>query len=282
MMETVGVIGLGLLGTAIAERLLAASYPVRVYNRTREKAQALIDRGAVWCDNPLTSCRTIVTCLYTTETVRAVLAQLGQPQAGQTIIDTTTGNPEQTSALAQQLDARNVDYLECPIAGSSDQTRRGESLAIVAGRREPFAIHETLIQAFAPRAYYVGSWGNAARMKLVNNLILGLNRAALAEGLAFAAGMGIPTADALAVLQQGNARSVAMDLKGQKMVERDFSTQAKLSQHLKDVRLILEQADAAGITLPLSEIHRQLLQRLEDAGLGELDNSAIIEAYRSQ
>lgn len=278
-MEPVGVIGLGLLGTAIAERLLAAPYPVHVYNRTREKADPLIERGAVWCDNPLATCPVVVTCLYTTETVCEVLDQLGGPRSQQTLIDTTTGDPEQTQALGERSSGCGVDYLECPIAGSSDQTRRGEALAIVAGRREVFQAHELLIRSFAPRAYHVGSWGNAARMKLVNNLILGLNRVALAEGLAFAAAMKIPPADALEVLQQGNARSVAMDLKGRKMVEGDFTTQAKLSQHLKDVRLILAQAEAAGLSLPFSNLHRQMLQFLEDAGMGELDNSAIIEAY---
>jgi len=184
--------------------------------------------------------------------------------------------------LGRRLAARGVDYLETPIAASSDQTRRGEALAMVAGERAAFEAARGVLQAIAPRSFYVGAWGNAGRMKLVNNLIIGLNRVALAEGLAFAQALGIPKSDAVAVLREGNAHSVAMDVKGRKMAEEDFSTQAKLSQHLKDVRLILEQARQAACPLPFSELHRRILEQLEEAGHGELDNSAIIKAYEQR
>jgi 3-hydroxyisobutyrate dehydrogenase-like beta-hydroxyacid dehydrogenase len=128
--------------------------------------------------------------------------------------------------------------------------------------------------------FHVGPCGSAAKMKLISNLVLGLNRAALAEGLAFAEAIGIPPAAALPVLTGSMAYSRAMDVKGRKMIERDFSVQARLSQHLKDVRLMLRAAAKAGMTLPLSDVHRQLMERAEAAGLGDLDNSAIIEIIR--
>lgn len=274
-----GVIGLGLLGTALAERLIGAGFSVKLWNRTREKAQPLIELGGCWSDNPLAECHRVVICLYTTDIVEQTLEQLGGLQSGQILVDTTTGDPSQTEALGRRLAERGVHYLETPIAGSSDQTRRGEAMAMVAGERSAYESAADILRAIAPRSYFVGTWGNAARMKLVNNLILGLNRVALAEGLAFAESIGISKADALTVLKEGNARSVAMDLKGRKMVEQDFSTQAKLSQHLKDVRIILDQAAQSGTSLPFSELHCQVLEQLETAGYGELDNSAIIKAY---
>jgi 3-hydroxyisobutyrate dehydrogenase-like beta-hydroxyacid dehydrogenase len=277
--QPIGVIGLGLLGSALAERLLEAGFALRVHNRTREKAAPLEERGAVWSDNPLRDCQQVVICLYTTEIVEATLEQLGGLKAGQVLVDTTTGDPSQTEALGRRLAAEGIHYLETPIAASSDQTRRGEALAMVAGQREAFEAARGVLQAIAPRSFYVGPWGNAGRMKLVNNLIIGLNRVALAEGLAFAQSIGIQKADALAVLREGNAHSVAMDVKGRKMVEEDFSTQAKLSQHLKDVRLILQQAAQNDCPLPFSELHCRILEQLEEAGHGELDNSAIIKAY---
>jgi 3-hydroxyisobutyrate dehydrogenase-like beta-hydroxyacid dehydrogenase len=106
--------------------------------------------------------------------------------------------------------------------------------------------------------------------------VLGLNRVALAEGLVFARAIGLDPASTLAVLKEGNAHSVVMDTKGRKMVEGDFSLQAKLSQHAKDVRIILEEAARGGTRLPLSQLHLRLLEAAEAAGLGELDNSAII------
>ena len=275
----IGVIGLGLLGTALCERLLAAEYPVFVYNRTREKADPLIARGAQWSDNPLLQCDRVVVSLFTTDIVEKVLDELKSGlRPGQVFVDTTTGDPEQTTALGQRLAVQGIHYLETPIAASSEQTRQGDALAIVAGPEEAFLACHDLFDCLAGKTHYVGHWGSAAKMKLVNNLVLGLNRVALAEGLLFAEAIGIPMQSALDVLKNGNAYSVVMDVKGQKMVEGDFSTQAKLSQHSKDVRLMLTEADRAGIALPMSKLHLQLLEQAESIGLGELDNSAIIQA----
>jgi len=275
----VGVIGLGLLGTALCERLIGAGYPVYVFNRTRDKAEPLIARGARWSDNPLIDCDRLVICLYTTEVVEEVLSQLDEGlRPGQILIDTTTGNPEQTVALGTRLAERGVHYLETPIAASSEQTRRGDAVALVGATDDAYAACGDLFDAIAAKTFHVGPWGSAAKMKLVNNLVLGLNRVALAEGLLFAKAVGIPPAKALDVLKEGNAYSVAMDVKGRQMVERDFPLQAKLAQHAKDVGLILAEANRVGLSLPFSKLHKQLLSEAEAAGLGDEDNSVIIQA----
>jgi 3-hydroxyisobutyrate dehydrogenase-like beta-hydroxyacid dehydrogenase len=281
MSNPVGVIGLGLLGSALAERLIGGGFDVVVFNRTRDKAQRLLRLGARWSENPLADCQHVVICLYTTDVVQDVLGRLRDAmRPGHILIDTTTGDPRQTALLGQRLAADGIHYLESPIAASSQQTRSGEAVAIVAGPMEPYEACRDIFDAIAAKTFHVGqAWGLAARMKLVNNLVLGLNRLALAEGLALARAVGLSPADALEVLKQGNAYSIVMDVKGRKMVERDFSIQAKLSQHLKDVRLMLKEAQLSSIQLPVSELHRKLLEDLERAGYGQDDNSAVIRAY---
>ncbi len=277
--QTVGVIGLGLMGTAISERLLGAGFSVVVYNRTKEKAAGLLGQGAQWADNPLEVCDRVIISLYTTDVVEAVLAGMESAmRPGQMLVDTTTGDPRQTAELAARLAARDVEYLDAPVSGSSEQTRRGEVTAIVGGRRETFDSCRDLLDCFAARSIYAGPSGSGAKMKLVTNLVLGLNRAALAEGLVYAKAIGLEADAALTALMQSMAYSRIMETKGQKMVQGDFQTQARLSQHLKDIRLIL--ADAA-VELPLSETHRRLLEIAERAGYGGEDNSAIIKAYDS-
>jgi 3-hydroxyisobutyrate dehydrogenase-like beta-hydroxyacid dehydrogenase len=279
--KLVGLIGLGLMGTALAERLLEHGYRVAVWNRTRQKADPLLARGAEWSDNPLVSCERVIFSLYTSDAVAQVLEQMQTGlRAGQIVLDTTTGEPAQTEALGKRLAARRVRYLDAPISGSSEQTRRGEATVIASGDRNAFDACDDLWRVIGRRVFYVGPCGNAARMKLISNLVLGLNRAALAEGLAFAEAIGVAPAEALEVLAGSMAYSRAMDVKGRKMVERDFSVQARLSQHLKDVRLILQTAREAGLPLPLAEAHRRLLEQAEAAGLGDLDNSAIVEILR--
>lgn len=278
---SVGIIGLGLMGTALAERLLDAGYAVWVHNRTRQKGEPLLARGARWAENPLAVCDRVLISLYTTDTVEEVLGQLdGGLRPGQILVDTTTGEPEQTMRLGARLAARGVHYLDAPISGSSEQTRRGEATAIVGGPQEAFAACRDLFDCCVQKTIYAGPCGSGSQMKLVSNLVLGLNRAALAEGLVFARALGIDVEAALQVLIGSMAYSRIMDTKGRKMIEGDFRTQARLSQHLKDIRLILDAAAAAGQELPLTETHRRLLEAAEAAGFGDADNSAIIRAFK--
>jgi len=278
--QNVGMIGLGLMGTALTERLIEAGYTVWVHNRTREKAEPLLARGARWADNPLAICDRVLISLYTTDTVEEVLGRLMDGlRPGQILIDTTTGAPEQTARLGARLAERGVQYLDAPISGSSEQTRRGEATAIVGGPRQAFEACRDLLDCCVRETIFAGPCGSGAKMKLVSNLVLGLNRAALAEGIVFAQTLGLGLEAALQVLMNSMAYSRIMDTKGRKMIEGDFRTQARLTQHLKDLRLILEAATVAGQPLPLTDVHRQLLEAAEAAGFGDADNSAVIRAY---
>lgn len=278
--KTIGIVGLGLMGTALTERLLEHGYATTVWNRSREKAEPLLAKGAIWSDNPLRTCNRVIISLYTTDVVEEVLGQMSDGlRAGQILLDTTTGEPNQSAALGARLARHGLHYLDAPISGSSEQTRRGESTILVGGDQESFTACRDLFSCMARTVFHVGPCGCAAKMKLVSNLVLGLNRAALAEGLAFAASIGLDQKAALDVLVGSMAYSRTMDNKGPKMLQSDFSVQARLSQHLKDVQLILDLADACSLALPLSETHRQLLKKCEVEGYGEMDNSAIIRVY---
>ncbi|MCC7374555.1 MAG: NAD(P)-dependent oxidoreductase [Verrucomicrobiales bacterium] len=278
---SIGIVGLGLMGTALAERFLEAGFEVRVWNRTRDKAEGLLTQGAIWSDHPLSDVDCVLISLYTTNVVSAVLDGFAEAwRPGLTLIDTTTGDPGKVEALAARLAGCGVDYLEAPISGSSVQTRRGESTVIVGGTKESFDRWPKLWEIMGARVIRSGEIGSASRMKLISNLVLGLNRAVLAEGLAYAEAIGVKPAAALEVLSASMAYSRAMDVKGRKMVERDYSVQARLSQHLKDVRLILDTAAGAKVPLPFTEVHRTLMERAEAKGLGDLDNSAILEVLR--
>jgi 3-hydroxyisobutyrate dehydrogenase-like beta-hydroxyacid dehydrogenase len=280
--KRISVVGLGLMGTAITERLLEHGWQVFVWNRTREKGGPLTSLGARWTDDPFGESNRILISLYTSDVVKDVLHQMRNSlRSGQIIVDTTTGEPQQSAAMSAELAARQIDYLDAPISGSSEQTRRGEATTMVGGSRGAFDACADLWTVLGQNVFYVGSSGSAAKMKLISNLVLGLNRAVLAEGLAFASAINVDKAAALEILRGSMAYSRAMDVKGQKMIDGDFRVQARLSQHLKDVRLILEAASSGGLTLPFSQVHATLLAQAEAMGLGDLDNSAIIQAIEN-
>ncbi|MFM8726471.1 MAG: NAD(P)-dependent oxidoreductase [Planctomycetaceae bacterium] len=279
----IGVIGLGLMGTAITERLLQFGWQPHIWNRSPEKIGPLAERGAIPSNNPIADCRRVIISLYSSDVVEQVLGQfLPALQAGQILIDTTTGSPEFSEQLAARLQQSGAALLDAPISGSSEQTRRGEACVIVGGEPDIFQQCRNLWPVLGSSVFHVGCSGSAARMKLVTNLVLGLNRAALAEGLVYAASQGISPSAALEVLRGSAAYSRQMDTKGAKMIAADYSVQARLSQHLKDVRLIVETAAAAGLSLALTNAHQQLLEQAETLGFGASDNSAVLEAIRAR
>jgi len=281
--RTIGIVGLGLMGTALTERFLEAGWLPYIWNRSPEKAKALTDKGAVWSDDPLAECSQVIISLYSGDVVDEVLTRFQNSlHPEQMLIDTTTGDPKQAVARAARLRQLRVSYADAPISGSSEQTRRGEAVVMVGCDTEFWEDCTEIWPVLGQRAFHTGGCGSASQMKLVTNLVLGLNRAALAEGLAFAEGLGVNPAAALEVLRGSPAYSRQMDTKGRRMVERDFTVQARLSQHLKDVRLMLEAAAAASLQLPLTETHRQILEQAEQLGFGDQDNSAVFMAIQNR
>jgi 3-hydroxyisobutyrate dehydrogenase-like beta-hydroxyacid dehydrogenase len=289
--DSVGLVGTGLIGSALAERLMAAGFSLLVTDVDRAKVQALLDQSvssgksassgisaATDAAEVLARCRRVILSLPDDSVVRTVL-KAAPPAPGTLLVDTSTGDPAGARALAASLKESGVRYVDATISGSSEQVRRGEVLVMAGGAEEDAAQCADIFAAFARSVMHTGAAGTGAAMKLVTNLVLGLNRAALAEGLVFAETQGISRAQALEVLLASAAYSKIMDTKGPKMVGGDFTPVARLSQHLKDVRLML---DAAGQTpLPLSAAHRLILETAEAAGLGALDNSALVRAWET-
>lgn len=284
-LQTVGVIGMGLVGTALAERFRNAHYPVVGYDSEPERLvvlRALQGVAASGADEVFAAAGIVVLSLPTSAVAAGVMDSVQTPLAGKLVIDTTTGEPGEMVALGQRLRERGARYVDATIAGSSVQVRSGDVVVMVGGPEDAFADSRPLLETFAGRVFHLGPWGAGAQMKLIVNLVLGLNRAVLAEGLSFAEHLGVDPRLALEVLLASPAASRVMETKGRKMLERDFGVQARLAQHLKDVRLILAAGQQSGAPLPLSAVHERLLSELDGSGCGNLDNSAIIKAFETE
>ena len=281
--DKIGLIGLGLLGSALSERLIDGGYSVLGYDVDSQRCDELVERGGRIANNVpdiARHCSRIMFSLPDSSISASVIYELRSRLGADTIIiDTTTGHPDEMTRIGQQLAKQGIGYLDATVAGSSEQAKRGEALIMVGGDDAYVAACQDIFDAISPKAMHVGPCGSGARMKLVVNLVLGLNRAVLAEGLSFAKATGVDPTKALEVLIASPAYSTVMDTKGEKMLTGDFTPQARLRQHLKDVRLILESAAASGANTPLSEWHAETLQALVDQGHGEDDNSSIIRVF---
>lgn len=283
MEQSVGIIGLGLAGSALSAKLLEAGVKVSGYDIAAEQMRKFALAGGSPCGSPselAARCELVFLSLPTLAESASVVGQMAAHlKPGAAVIDTTTGAPQQSCVLESGLARSEVAYIEALIGGSSSQVRAGEAILICGGARAAFDRCEPLFRICFGEVFYLGACGMGSRMKLVLNLVLGLNRAVLAEGLTFAAACGIEPAKALDILRAGPAYSRVMDTKGRRMLEGDFQPEARLSQHLKDVRIILSLGEQTGARLPLSTLHRQLLEEAEAAGYGAVDNCAIIRAF---
>jgi 3-hydroxyisobutyrate dehydrogenase-like beta-hydroxyacid dehydrogenase len=285
--EAIGLVGIGLVGTALAKNLLAAGYDVIGFARTPASRARLTRLGGRVVSGPAdvaNEAARVVLSLPDSDVVEQVVAGPGGLLAAsgslRLVLDTTTGEPERTESLAARCAARRVGFVDAPISGSSEQIRRRQGVVLVGGDRAAYEACLDLIRSVAERHYYLGSPGAGARAKLASNLVLGLNRLALAEGLVFAERLGLDLCAFLAMLKTTPAYSCAMDVKGEKMLRGDFAPQSRVVQHHKDLRIILEYAARARQELPLARLHKTILERAMDAGEGELDTSAVIQVLR--
>ena len=277
-----GIVGLGLLGGAIARKLHEAGLAPTGFDMNADRRCEAAAAGIAVAASAAVVAKesdVVLLSLPNGEIVDALLAELRpQLRTGQIIIDTTTAAPPQMVAHAEVLRSLGVGYVEAEVAGSSAQVTRQEVLVFAGGAEADVAVVREILESFAAEVRYVGPTGTAACWKLVHNLILGLHRAVLAEGLALAESLGLDATNLLEVLRRTPASSAVMTTKGPKMLQRDFTPQATVRQHLKDVRLIIETAARAGANVPLSRRHEELLERAVALGFSEADNSAIVMA----
>jgi 3-hydroxyisobutyrate dehydrogenase-like beta-hydroxyacid dehydrogenase len=279
----IGLIGLGLVGSAMAESLIADRFNVVGFDIDKARCKQLERLGGVAVNSPTQVAEQadrIILSLPDTDAVLQVVEGPGgilkAKKVPGYIIDTTTGEPDKTAALAKRLTEREIYFLDAPFSGSSQQIRDKEVVFMVGGEKTAYEKCVDIFNALGEKVFYLGSSGNGSRAKLASNLILGLNRLALAEGLVFAAKLGLEPWAFLELLKVTPAYSAAMDVKGKKMLECDFTPQARLRQHHKDVSIILKYAENSEQELPLSKLHLEILEKAIAAGDGELDNSAVI------
>ena len=281
--STIGLVGLGLVGEAIAERLLTEQFEIIGFDIAPAKCQNLEQLGGKAVDNPAQvaeQTNRIILSLPNTDIVLKVVEGpdgiLESKKLPKYIIDTTTGDPDETAALAQRLKEKDMYFLDAPFSGSSQQVKDKEITFMIGGDKIAYEKCMDIFQTLSAKIFYLGASGNGSRAKLASNLILGLNRLALAEGLVFAGKLNLDTKAFLELLKVTPAYSAAMDVKGKKMLDGDFTAQARLRQHHKDVSIILKYSEKLGQELPLSKVHLDVLNKAIKAGDGDLDNSAVI------
>ncbi len=283
----VGIIGLGLMGTALSGRLIDADVPLIGFDIEPARCEKLKATGGTVATSVRELAgrsRTIIVAVFSGDQVEALFGEFENAAgpARPTVICTTTCGPDEMIRLARRAAGARIPFVEAPISGTSAELRDGTATALVAGETSAIESVGTLLDILCPRRVRVGPVGDASRTKLAINLILQNNRAALAEGIAFAERLGLDGRSFLAAARASAAYSRVMGTKGEKMLTRDFRPQSHISQTLKDAEMILEEAGRLGLLLPMTTTQAELLRAAIALEGPDSDSAAVIEAIRQR
>jgi 3-hydroxyisobutyrate dehydrogenase-like beta-hydroxyacid dehydrogenase len=281
----IGIIGLGLMGTALSRRLIDAGIPVLGFDIDPARGEMLQANGAgiaPSAQDVFRRCRTVVIAVYDGMQVKTLFDELADEtrETRPVAICTTTCAPDEIARIAARATGAGWVFVEAPISGTSTEVRNGTAIALLAGGAGAIETIRPLLTVLCPRMIRVGNIGDASRTKLAINLVLQNNRAALAEGIVFAERLGLDSHAFLEAARASAAYSSVMDTKGTKMLARDFRPQSHISQTLKDAELILQQARQHGLHLPMTTTQAELLRAAIALEGPASDSSAVIEAIR--
>jgi 3-hydroxyisobutyrate dehydrogenase-like beta-hydroxyacid dehydrogenase len=282
-MKRIGIIGVGLLGSAVASKLLKGGFVVAAYDSRPEQVKALQAQGLIAAASiaeAAAEADAVFTILPSLESVETTILGTGglietAPQ-NCTVIQMSTVSPNLTRRLGNAVAAKTLGFLDAPMSGTSAMVERGDCAIFVAGDRSRAEACQPIFDAIARKTHYVGDAGMASLAKLATNLLVGLNTAALAEALVLGAKGGLAPGVLVEILKESAGASKMVDVRGPLMVSHRFDAQMKVDLFLKDFKLILEEGRRLEVPLPLTSVTQQLATATAVAGRGEEDLAAIV------
>jgi 3-hydroxyisobutyrate dehydrogenase-like beta-hydroxyacid dehydrogenase len=286
-MTRVGFLGLGIMGSRMAANVARAEFELTVWNRTRERAEAFAREhdGVAVADSPADAAarsEVLVTMVVDGPQVEQVL--LGSDagvadgaSAGLLCVDCSTIGPTWTRSIGERLAEREIAFVDAPVTGSAPKAEDGTLTIMAGGSDADFERAKPLLEAMGELIVHCGPLGQGQMVKLINNAVAATNAAVLGEALLVAARAGVDLDSLTRVMGAGSGASAMLTLKAQPMREHEFAPLFKLEHMLKDVRLCLEEGQAAGAPFTFAALTREILSAATGRGLGEQDFAALVE-----
>ncbi|MCM2295877.1 NAD(P)-dependent oxidoreductase [Rhodoferax sp.] len=283
----VGFIGLGNMGQSMAGHILQAGYPLRVYNRSRDKAETLLARGAVWCDSPgelAANADVIITIVgYPHDVEQVYLGDNGivARARGALLIDMTTSSPELAQRIAKAAAEQGCSALDAPVSGGDIGARDAKLAIMVGGAQAAFDAALPILQLLGPNIVLQGGPGAGQHTKMCNQIVIAATIMGVCEGLAYgkAAGLDLPTV--LKSIGGGAASGFQLTVMGQKIINGDFAPGFYIEHFIKDLGIALAEAQRMQLDLPALALARRLYEELAQQGHGRLGTQALFKHYEA-
>ncbi len=285
----IGFIGLGIMGKPMSLNLVEAGYSLTVYNRTRSKCKPLEEAGAKVVDSPAdvaTLSDVIITIVTDTPDVREVLFSpdgvADGLSPGKIVVDMSTISPEDTVDFASRLSEMEVEMLDAPVSGGQSGAQGGTLAIMVGGKKSTFEKCLPLFEVMGKNVVHVGGNGDGQRVKLVNQVICGLNILAVVEGFRFARKSGLDVKTTHKVVSTGAASSWMLSNLGRSILEGDYSPGFKIELQAKDLRLAVESMRRLDMDAAGTELTYSLFKEATEEGLGELGTQGLLKLLEAQ
>jgi 3-hydroxyisobutyrate dehydrogenase-like beta-hydroxyacid dehydrogenase len=282
---TVGLIGLGNMGAAVAERLLDAGHELVLHNRTPEKATALAERGGTVAASPSELARSVnvvLTSLSDDEALERVAADVtAAARPGTVLVDLSTVSPEASGRVAAQAARAGIAYVRAPVSGNPSVVRAGNLTFIVSGPDDAIDRVLPVLLAIGPTVHRVGDAEQARVVKLATNLVIGGLAELMSEALVLGEGAGVSRRALLDVMGSSAAGAPFVKYKTEPLLRDDYSATFTTALMEKDIDLILDAAADAGVELPVAKELKSLLRSAVEAGYGDHDFMALFLHLRS-
>ena len=284
-MERVGFVGLGIMGSRMAANLRRAGYELAVFNRTRGTAETFAsEHGGTVADTPAdvgAASDVVITMVVDGAQVEEVLlGEDGVAQGaaeGTLCVDMSTIAPSDTRRIGAALHDRGIGFVDAPVTGSSPRAEDGTLTIMAGGTEADFERARPLLEVMGELIVHVGELGQGQTVKLINNAVAASNASTLAQALIVGKATGVDLGALIRIMGAGSGASTMLTLKAEPMRTHDYATLFKLEHMLKDVRLCLEEGQAAGVPFPAAAQVRELLTAGMGRGLGDADFAALVE-----
>jgi 3-hydroxyisobutyrate dehydrogenase-like beta-hydroxyacid dehydrogenase len=287
-MAELGYVGLGVMGTSVVRRLLAAGHDVTVWNRTRAKAEPLLEAGAQWADSPrevAERAEIVFTMVTNTAAVRAVFEGedgiLAGLTPGKIYIDMSTASPANSRALAEQVEAAGAQMLDSPVSGTSITVDQGKASLMVGGDADAFERARPILEAIGPKVFHMGYNGTAVALKIAINLSLAVQMLAFSEGVLLAEKSGIDRERVVEAMLASVIASPMVVYRGPLVLGHPEEVWFDCHMMQKDMNLALEMGRELEVPLPTTAVTNEFLTAANGMGIGEKDFAVIFDVLAS-
>lgn len=286
MTKTIGFIGTGVMGSSMVRHLLKAGYQVNVYNRTKSKAAALVEEGAVWQDTPAEVTKqsnVIITIVgYPTDVEETYFGEngiLNAAKAGDIVIDMTTSTPSLAVKIYEAAKEKGVLALDAPVSGGDMGAKNGTLTTMVGGDQATFDAAEAILNTFSSKVMLQGVAGSGQHTKMANQIMIAGTMTGMTELMVYAKAAGLDIEKVIEQVGAGSAGNWSLTNYSPRILKKDFTPGFFVKHFIKDLKIALDEADKMGIDLPSTTLAKDLYEKLADKGFENDGTQALIKLW---